>query len=87
MIDGFMYTIVPNSHDLRRGKEGGLSNSPYGDSYDVLVANPPSGPVSLAALANYRVAILLGKQNIDAPLAERLIQYVSGELQRCSPQL
>ena len=76
MIDGFMYTIVPNSQDLPKGKEGGLSNSRYGDIYDVLAANPSSGPVSLAALMNYKVAILLGKHNIDAPLAERLTEYV-----------
>jgi hypothetical protein len=76
MIDGFMYTIVPNSQDLPKGKDGGLSNSRYGDIYDVLATNPPSGPVSLAALKNYKVAILLGKHNIDAPLAERLMEYV-----------
>jgi len=71
-----MYTIVPNSQDLPKGKDGGLSNSRYGDIYDVLSPNPPSGPVSLAALMNYKVAILLGKHNIDAPLAERLMEYV-----------
>jgi len=76
MIDGFMYTIVPNSQDVKSGKEGGLSNSPYGDIFDVLAPDPPSGPIALDALRNYKAAILLGKYNIDAPLAERLMEYV-----------
>jgi hypothetical protein len=76
MIDAFMYTVVPFSQDLRKGQEGCLSNSQYGDIYDVLLPNPPSGPISLATLMNYKVAIMLGKFDMDAPLAKRLMEYV-----------
>jgi len=76
MIDAFMYTIVPQDNSLRKGEEGCLFNSPYGDIYDVLLPNPPSGPISLKTLNNYKVSILLGKFNIDKPFAERLMQYV-----------
>ena len=76
MVDGFLYTLVPHAQDLRKGKEGCLSNSRYGDIYDVLAGDPPGGSASLAALSNYKVAVLLGKQNIGAPIAARFMDYV-----------
>lgn len=76
MIDAFMYTLVPNVQDTRQGQEGCLANSPFGDLYDTLAANPPSGPVPAAVLANYPVAILLGGVDVDQPLAKRLMDYV-----------
>ena len=76
MIDAFLYTVVPHAQDTRKGKEGCLSNSPFGDIYDILVPNPPSGPIPLDRLMNYRVAIVLGAVTIDAPLARRLMEYV-----------
>ena len=76
MIDAFLYTLAPFSQNLPEGREGCLANSEFGDLYDVLVANPPSGPASLAALRNYKVAMLLGKVDVDAALAARLMEYV-----------
>lgn len=76
MIDAFLYTVVPHSQDTRRGLEGCLSNSPLGDIYDVLLPNPPSGPIPLDRLRNYPVAILVGGVALDAPLAARLTEYV-----------
>lgn len=76
MIDGFMNTIAPCSQDVRKGKEGGLANSRFGDIYDVLVPDPPSGPIPLARLMDHKVAILLGKFDMNAPLAQRLMDYV-----------
>ncbi len=76
MIDAFLYTVAPFSQDVRKGKEGCLANGPFGDIYDVLAPNPPRGPIPLAVLSNYKVAILLGKFDVDAPLAQRLMEYV-----------
>jgi len=76
MIDAFMYTIAPFSQDVKKGKEGCLANGEFGDGYDVLVPDPASGPISLATLLEYKVAVLLGKFDIQAPLAERLMEYV-----------
>jgi hypothetical protein len=76
MIDAVMYTLVPFTQDTRQGREGCLANSPFGDLYDTLAANPPSGPVRAAVLARYPVAILLGGIDIDASLATRLMDYV-----------
>lgn len=76
MIDAFTNTIVPYTMALKEGKAGCLANSPYGDIYDVLLPNPPSGPVSLDVLNNYKAAILLGKFDIDKPFAQRLMEYV-----------
>jgi len=76
MVDAFFYTVAPFSQNLREGKEGCLANGEFGDLYDVLVPNPPSGPIPLATLLSYKVAILLGKVDVDAPLAARLMEYV-----------
>lgn len=76
MIDAFLYTIAPFSQDVRNGKEGCLANGPFGDIYDVLAPNPPSGPIALDLIGDYKVAILLGAIDIDVPLAQRLMEYV-----------
>ncbi len=76
MIDAFFYTVTPFSQDVRNGKEGCLANGPFGDGYDVLVPNPPSGPIALDRLRDYKVAILLGGFDLDPPLANRLVEYV-----------
>ncbi len=76
MIDAFFYTIAPFAQDTRKGKEGCLANSEFGDGYDVLVPNPPSGPVALEKLMDYKAAILLGKYNVDAAFATRMTEYV-----------
>ena len=76
MIDAFMFTIMPHSPVTKNGDEGALANSPYGDIYDVIVPNPPSGPVSLDVLNNYKVAAMLGKYEIAQALAARLMEYV-----------
>ncbi len=76
MIDAFMYTLVPMAQNLKQGQEGCLANSPYGDIYDVVMPSPPSGPVALKTLMNYKVAIMLGGFNIDQALAKRLKEYV-----------
>ncbi len=76
MIDAFMYTLVPYFKDTKKGVEGCLSNSEYGDIYDVILPNQPSGPVALEVLQNYPVAVMLGGFDIDKALAKRLMKYV-----------
>jgi hypothetical protein len=76
MIDAFLYTVAPFNQDTRHGQEGCLANGEFGDGYDLLSPDPPGGPVALAALRNYKVAILLGKVTMEGPLAERLQKYV-----------
>lgn len=78
MIDAFMYTLVPYKSDAKRGQEGCLANSPYGDIYDVLVLDPPSGPAKLKTLDNYKVLVLLGKYDFSPETVKRLKEYVSG---------
>ena len=76
MIDAFLYTVAPFSQDVRKGKEGCLGNGEFGDIYDVLTPNPPSGPIPLAKLTEYKAAILLGKLDLDTALPSRLMEYV-----------
>lgn len=72
MITSFMYTLFPWKVD-RADDDSRLSNSPYGDIYDVLIANPPSGKLDIEA---YKVTILLGDVKMDMPLADKLMNYV-----------
>jgi hypothetical protein len=76
MIDAFMYSIVPYPAHSRKGIEGCLANSPYGDIFDVLMPDTPSGPVSGKILSNYKVAIMLGEYENNKALAQRLMSYV-----------
>ncbi|MFA6569422.1 MAG: hypothetical protein WCS96_14515 [Victivallales bacterium] len=76
MIDAFMFTIIPHSPVTKKGDEGALANSPYGDIYDVIVPNTPKKPVSLDVLENYKVAVMLGRYQKSKALAERLMEYV-----------
>jgi len=76
MIDAFMYTLVPYSPVTKEGNEGCLSNSTYGDIFDVITPNPPQNTVALDALQRYKVAVLLGKYEQNAELVQRLMQYV-----------
>jgi hypothetical protein len=76
MIDAFMFTIMPHSPVTKKGDEGALVNSPYGDIYDVIVPNTPKAPVALNVLNNYKVAVMLGKYPKSKALAERLMEYV-----------
>lgn len=54
----------------------GLVNTPYGDIFDVLVANPPGGTISLNTLDNYKVLFLLGDIRMDSVLSRFLMEYV-----------
>ncbi len=76
MIDAFHFTLLPHAQNSKNGQEGCLHNSVYGDIYDVLRPNPPEGPVSLAVLQNYPVAIMLGDFDLDRYVAKRLMKYV-----------
>jgi len=82
MIDAFMYTIIPFAqstlNNLKNGNEGALSNSPYGDIYDVINPDTPKDPVSVKVLNYYKAAIMLGEYEANKKLAERLISYVKG---------
>jgi len=53
-----------------------LTNTPFGDIFDVLVANPPSGAVPLRCLAGYRAAVLVGTIRFTDELKKRLVDYV-----------
>ena len=76
MIDAFMFSIVPHSPVTKKGNEGALVNSPFGDIYDVITPNTPQKPVSLEVLSKYKVAVMLGEYAKDKALSERAMEYV-----------
>ncbi|MFH0963691.1 MAG: hypothetical protein V2A58_06725 [Planctomycetota bacterium] len=53
-----------------------LTNTPFGDLFDVLTANPPSGVVPADVLGAYRAAVLVGAIRMSEKLKERLVDYV-----------
>ena len=53
-----------------------LANSPYGDVFDILVPNPPSGIFPQDMFDSYKVMILLGKINFTGELSKRYENYV-----------
>lgn len=55
-----------------------LTNTPFGNIFDVLVANPPSGVVTREVLESYRVAFLVGTIRFSQDLKARLLDYVKG---------
>jgi len=76
MLDAFFYTIVPNSKDMKAGKEGCLSNSPYGDIYDIILPVTSSGVAAPEVLSPYKVCILLGEHEPDPDFVKRQMEYV-----------
>ena len=54
-----------------------LANTFFGDIFDVLLANPPSGALSQECLDGYRVALLVGTIRLTDELKSRLVDYVN----------
>jgi len=50
--------------------------TPYGDLYDILRLDTPSGVLPLELLKNYKVLFLLGEHNLDNAAIARLQEYV-----------
>ena len=53
-----------------------LANSPFGDVFDLLVPNPPSGVFAQDLFDSYKVLILLGRLNFSDVLTKRYEDYV-----------
>ncbi|MBP5182192.1 MAG: hypothetical protein J6331_04095, partial [Lentisphaeria bacterium] len=80
MTEGILRAIVPwMMHRVReKPQEWAYCGSPYGDIYDMIIPEPPSGPVSLDVLKNYRAFFMSGEHAPSKALAERLMEYVKG---------
>ena len=76
MIDAFMFTIMPHSPVTKKGDEGCLANSPYGDVFDVITPNIPKGSVDIDVLNPYKVAVMTGEYRKNEKMAKTLIEYV-----------
>lgn len=79
MIDRVLYEIFPwDRKSFSEGKGYCMTQTRYGDRFDVLIANPPaSGPPAAELLRQYRVLLLLGEIAADAALAARMREYVA----------
>lgn len=79
MIDAYLYTVYPwDSIGEREGYGAYMCTSPVGEIFDILVPNPPSGPVGQEILGRHKVLIPLGDISITRPLAGQLVEYVRG---------
>ena len=96
-LDAFWATIVP-SYDrvpaLKRGEQGALFNSPYGDIFDVVIPDAPEPRNLTNVLDTYKVAIIAGDIKSSPELTTILTEYVkkggtlvlnSGNLKRFIP--
>jgi len=70
------WTIFPWTRQEIERNGFPLTNTPFGDIFDVLVANPPSGAVPPKVLAGYRAAVLVGTIRWTDELERRLVEYV-----------
>ena len=78
-LDAFWATIIPaydRTPALKRGEQGALFNSPYGDLFDVVVPDAPKARNFKEALAAYKVAILTGDIKPSLELRQLLEDYV-----------
>lgn len=78
-LDAFWATIVP-SYDrtpaLRRGEQGALFNSPYGDLFDVVIPDAPDPKNLDKVLDSYKAAILAGNVKVTSAMTQILAEYV-----------
>ncbi len=76
MVDGCMFTVIPpwdRVTEMKKGVEGALFHSPYGDIFDVLAPDVASFAQASGA---YKAAILLGEYPDNREMAQNLIRYV-----------
>ncbi|MBO7146561.1 MAG: hypothetical protein J6W81_02295 [Lentisphaeria bacterium] len=78
-LDAFWATIVP-AYDrdpaLRRGEQGALFNSPYGDLFDVIIPDAPEHRNLAEVLSGYKAAIITGDIKVTPELTNILLDYV-----------
>ncbi|MFA6100936.1 MAG: hypothetical protein WCV67_00335 [Victivallaceae bacterium] len=76
MMHGILDMLIPWKSGGNDGEEKNLVSTPFGDVFDALVANPPSGIISKDVLNHYRVIVLMGDVKMTASLADELVAYV-----------
>ncbi|MFA6931443.1 MAG: hypothetical protein WCT05_14050 [Lentisphaeria bacterium] len=77
MSDRFLEAIFPwDKKSFEEGNGYCMTNGPYGDVFDVLIANAPTRPAP-GLLQQYQALLLLGDVAIDAKLAQDLQAYVA----------
>ncbi|MFH0795642.1 MAG: discoidin domain-containing protein [Candidatus Omnitrophota bacterium] len=75
MLEEFLYSIFPAR--VNEDEQGYyLANAPYGDIFDVLVANPKDHELDLKSLKGYRVLFLLGDIRLNKKHVVILSDYV-----------
>ncbi|MBR2365501.1 MAG: hypothetical protein IKA79_09895 [Lentisphaeria bacterium] len=78
MTEGVLRAIVPwMMHKIKeKPQEWAHCGSPYGDIYDVILPETPSGPVKAEVLKNYRAFFMNGEHSPSEALVRRFVQYV-----------
>ena len=80
MIDAWLATVIPayaRPEALKRGEEGCLFNSPFGDGFDVLAPDVPGRNDFYNTLRNYPAAVLLGDYKPSQTLRTDLERYAA----------
>lgn len=85
-LNAFFFTLVPvGSDDImqrslkKRGEQGCLFNSPFGDFWDVVTPDSGQSAADIAkALTSYKVAFLAGTYRKEDLKTDALVDYVKG---------
>jgi hypothetical protein len=76
MTDAVLKVIFPWKWSYEEDNNGYcMTNTPFGDIFDVVIPNPPSG-VPVDALNKYKALVLLGDIKFNRALADALVDYV-----------
>ena len=78
MFEEGMFTLFPQLPAKARSEGPGwsLSNMPYGDIFDVILPNPPSGVIKSDVLKGYKALLILGDLKIEGKVKKLLTDFV-----------
>lgn len=78
MLEKCMFTLFPQLpfNAKVEGPGWSLENTPFGDVFDVILPNPPSGVIKSDVLSGYKILTVLGDLKIENKVKSLLMNFV-----------